>query len=90
MSHNTWLAQTATNEPKVDVSISPEVLKTLAQADLGRLGATDGKKDSKDNKTAEKKLSDQMVSLGELASRPQFALHAIPIGVLSSSYICKA
>ena len=63
MSHTvTSCMQSTEAGPKVEVDISPEVLKNIAQADLGRIAATNGKKDSQDNKTAEKQLSDQMVS----------------------------
>lgn len=41
----------ASSESKVDVSISPKVLETLAKADVGRQAESNGKKDPKANKT---------------------------------------
>ena len=43
----------------VTLDISPEVVKSIAQADLGRRIASNGK--SKESKDVEKQLSDQMV-----------------------------
>ena len=51
--------QDAGKSDKVTLDVSPEVLKSIAQADLGRKSAQNGS--SKGDKDAEKKLSDQMV-----------------------------
>lgn len=74
--------QDASSESKVDVSISPKVLETLAKADVGRQAESNGKKDSKANKTAEQQLSDQMVSLDILARNRYIAVHNCPCGSL--------
>ncbi|KAL3140257.1 hypothetical protein ABBQ38_004528 [Trebouxia sp. C0009 RCD-2024] len=52
---------------KVTLDVSPEVLKSIAQADLGRKAAQNGS--SKGDKDAEKKLSDQMTRIVERAKQ---------------------
>ncbi len=51
--------QETSKSDKLSVDVSPEVVKSIAQADLGRQNASNGK--SKDTKDVEKQLSDQMV-----------------------------
>lgn len=53
------LLQEAKSSDKLTVDVSPDVVKTIAQADIGRRSANGKGKDSKD---VEKQLSDQMVS----------------------------
>jgi hypothetical protein len=54
------LLQEAKSSDKLTVDVSPDVVKSIAQADLGRRNASNGK--GKDSKDVEKQLSDQMVS----------------------------
>lgn len=51
--------QKAGPSDKLAVDVSPEVIKSITQADLGRRNASNGK--SKESKDADKQLSDQMV-----------------------------
>ena len=51
--------QDSDKSDKVTLDVSPDVLKSIAEADLGRKTAQNGS--SKGDKDAEKKLSDQMV-----------------------------
>lgn len=53
------LLQDPEKSEKVTLDISPDVLRSIAQADLGRKNAQNGS--SNGDKDAEKKLSDQMV-----------------------------
>ena len=48
--------QKAGPSDKLAVDVSPEVIKSITQADLGRRNASNGK-----SKDADKQLSDQMV-----------------------------
>ena len=51
--------QDSEESEKVTLDVSPGVLRSIAQADLGRKSTQNGS--SKEDKDAEKKLSDQMV-----------------------------
>ena len=55
------MLQEAEKSERVTLDVSPDVVKSIAQADLGRKGTQNGA--SKESKDAEKQLSDQMVCL---------------------------
>ncbi len=71
------LLQEAKSSDKLTVDVSPDVVKSIAQADLGRRNASNGK--GKDSKDVEKQLSDQMVSssccVKQVSSQPAKASH---------------
>lgn len=52
---------------KLAVDVSPEVIKSITQADLGRRNASNGK--SKESKDADKQLSDQMTRIVDRAKQ---------------------
>lgn len=69
------MLQEAKSSDKLTVDVSPDVVKSIAQADLGRRNASNGK--GKDSKDVEKQLSDQMVSccVKQVSSQPAKASH---------------
>ncbi len=60
IAHVMCLLQEAKSSDKLTVDVSPDVVKSIAQADIGRRNVSNGK--GKDSKDVEKQLSDQMVS----------------------------
>ena len=60
---------------RVSLDVSPEVLKSIAQADLGRKNAQNGSSE-KSKSNAEKQLSDQMVKTPRLSACLQHFCHA--------------
>lgn len=60
IAHVMCLLQEAKSSDKLTVDVSPDVVKSIAQADIGRRSASNGK--GNDSKDVEKQLSDQMVS----------------------------
>ncbi|KAL0023735.1 hypothetical protein WJX79_009611 [Trebouxia sp. C0005] len=57
----------AKSSDKLTVDVSPDVVKSIAQADLGRRNASNGK--GKDSKDVEKQLSDQMTRIVDRAKQ---------------------